>query len=121
MSQEIDADEVIIVNDGSSEEETRRLHEIIADRKVKIINQENSGPSTARNKGVSEAQGNYVVFLDSDDHINKEAIKVFKEEIKSKPQVDVFIPVSQLFGGKNETKGTAIPNKLEILKANPLK
>ena len=58
--------EVIIVNDGSSDG-IEQWAEQITDSRLKLISQENQGQSTARNTGITHAQGEYIAFLDSDD------------------------------------------------------
>ena len=58
--------DVVVVDDGSTDETIHAL-EGIKDR-IKIVSQENLGPSSARNRGVSESDGEIVAFLDSDDH-----------------------------------------------------
>ncbi len=59
--------EVIVVNDGSPDTAAveRALAPYLAS--IRYIQQENGGPSSARNRGVQEASGSYVAFLDSDD------------------------------------------------------
>ena len=60
--------EVICVDDGSSDESPAILGEYMArDARVKLIRQANSGPGCARNRGLDEAVGAYVQFLDADD------------------------------------------------------
>ena len=60
--------EIILVNDGSNDKETlERLNDYRNDSLVKLINQKNKGLSAARNKGVINANGEYLYFLDSDD------------------------------------------------------
>jgi len=56
--------EVIVVDDGSTDRscDVARSYEF-----VRLIEQENAGPGTARNRGVAEATGEYIAFLDSDD------------------------------------------------------
>lgn len=59
--------EVILINDGSSD--TEELEKAIAPYREKVIylEQENRGPSAARNTGIRQARGEFVAFLDSDD------------------------------------------------------
>lgn len=57
--------EIIVVDDGSTDETVTWLSEVAS--KIKLITQENSGPGVARNIGAEHAQGEYLAFLDSDD------------------------------------------------------
>jgi glycosyltransferase involved in cell wall biosynthesis len=60
--------EIIVVNDGTKDASIDVIKEIIsANTNIKLINQENSGLSEARNVGLSNATGRYVWFIDSDD------------------------------------------------------
>lgn len=62
--------EVIIVNDGSKDS-SRKIAEDFAekDRRIKIINKENGGVSSARNTGLSAVNGEFVAYIDADDYI----------------------------------------------------
>ena len=67
--------EVICVDDGSTDESPEILRAYAEkDSRVKIITQENRGISATRNRGIEEAQGEYLCFVDSDDTINPEAL-----------------------------------------------
>jgi glycosyltransferase involved in cell wall biosynthesis len=59
--------EIIVVNDGSPDETHRVLEPLVAARRIKYIQQPNAGQASARNRGLAEAQGEYVAFLDDDD------------------------------------------------------
>lgn len=63
--------EIICINDGSTDNSLRLLEEFAAsDDRLRIINQENSGQSVARNKGIDAARGEYLCFIDGDDWID---------------------------------------------------
>ena len=66
--------EILCLNDGSTDDSRDKLQEIEKKcEQVKLINKENEGLSRTRNKGIQEASGDYVYFLDSDDWVNTEA------------------------------------------------
>jgi glycosyltransferase involved in cell wall biosynthesis len=73
LSQSFKNFEVICINDGSTDNSLEILKQFQnKDSRIKIIDQENQGVSTARNAGLKIAQGKYVGFVDSDDTIEKD-------------------------------------------------
>src|SRR5215470_7379907 len=58
--------EVIVVDDGSADDTGKVLAEAFGDR-IRYCYQSNQGASAARNKGITEARGEWIAFLDSDD------------------------------------------------------
>ena len=67
-NQTVQPNEIIVVNDGSSEEESGFLASLQQRFNFQILNQKNSGQSAARNYGVSEATSDYICLLDQDDY-----------------------------------------------------
>ena len=68
--------EIILVNDGSSDNSGKLCEEYSKiDDRIKVIHKENGGAATARNKGLDEARGKYICFVDSDDYVSCEYIE----------------------------------------------
>ena len=98
LNQSFKEFEIIIVNDGSKNEYRRLIEELCAnDNRITIISQNNGGVSAARNNGIENARGEYIVFVDSDDYLKS----TFFEEaykIASETNADVlysFVPVKR--------------------------
>ena len=68
--------EIICIDDGSSDRspEIIDLH-ALADSRIRVIHRENGGVSSAKNLGIREAKGEYLLFLDSDDYLDVNACK----------------------------------------------
>lgn len=73
--------ELIVVNDGSSDK-TRSIVESIDDEHLILTNQKNRGFSGARNRGIDESHGKYIMFLDSDDMLIDNCIESMMRQIK---------------------------------------
>lgn len=68
--------DIIIVNDGSTDHTTQVVEKLAAsDSRILLVNQSNQGPSEARNRGLAEANGDFVMFVDADDVLEPEAIQ----------------------------------------------
>lgn len=76
--------EVIAVDDGSPDNSGIIAQEYSArDKRLRVIRQENLGPGGARNTGLDNARGKYIVFVDADDYLAPGAIKRVIEKIES--------------------------------------
>lgn len=89
--QTINDYEVVIVNDGSTDKSEEIIKEYLKKYKnFKYINQVNQGLSIARNNGVKEAKGEYIIFLDSDDSIEPKLLENLKKETQDTPSIIRF-------------------------------
>lgn len=82
QSQTLGNIEIIIVNDGSTDE-TAAVLESVIDSRIRVINQENAGQGFARNAGIDAAGGEYVSFVDADDTIEKNMLEVMYNRAKA--------------------------------------
>ncbi len=78
--------EIICVNDGSTDGSAAILEEYAAnDPRIRIISQENSGLSEARNNGVRAASGKYIYFMDSDDWLEPDTLRILTGMMEQSP------------------------------------
>ena len=76
LSQTFEGWEMILVNDGSKDSSLAICKEYAEkDKRIKVLDKPNGGPSSARNSGIREARGEYVFFLDADDTITTDCIE----------------------------------------------
>jgi len=83
LAQSFDDFELIVVNDGSSDNSLNIINTFEDDR-IKILNQSNQGPGASRNNAMKIARGDYLMFLDGDDFFCRDAMKTAYREITSK-------------------------------------
>lgn len=73
--------EILAINDGSTDNSEEILEEYVKQNpgKITYYKKENTGVADTRNFGISKAKGKYIMFVDSDDYINKDLIKELQE------------------------------------------
>lgn len=76
--------EVIIVNDGSTDNSEKIINKYLKDTRFKKYNKSNGGLSDARNYGIQFVSGEYILFIDSDDWIDNRILQKLEEIIKIK-------------------------------------
>lgn len=67
--------EIILVDDGSKDSTKKTIQKYLEHPNIKYLYQENAGPGCARNNGISNSTGKYIMFLDSDDYVETENLK----------------------------------------------
>lgn len=109
--------ELIVVNDGSTDNSANTVKSL-KDDKIFLIEQENGGPSKARNTGVAYSHGDWILFLDADDELLPEALRTFSLLISEHPDADI-IDCGQILKQNNTT--TNMPHSLDGFSKNPLR
>jgi glycosyltransferase involved in cell wall biosynthesis/Flp pilus assembly protein TadD/ubiquinone/menaquinone biosynthesis C-methylase UbiE len=89
LAQTHSADDILVVDDGSTDNTPAILAEFPQD-KVRYIRKEHEGAPSTRNAGVKEARGEWIVWLDSDDVLLPDALKAHLDKLKQVPDADVF-------------------------------
>lgn len=90
LSQEDCVFELILVDDGSTDQSGEICDQYAKkDTRVRVIHKENGGLSDARNAGVREAGGEYLLFVDSDDYIAEHSIQKISMIIKENNNPDI--------------------------------
>ncbi|EMC8780760.1 glycosyltransferase [Providencia rettgeri] len=96
IDQTVQADQIIIVDDGSTDESIHIIKPLINElTNVILISKENGGLSSARNKGLSLVNSDFVYFFDSDDILDENFVRDFKL-LSSRNDFDIY-----LFSGKS--------------------
>ena len=74
--------EIICVDDGSTDDSLKICcREAEKDKRIKVIYQANAGVSSARNKGIEAAKGDYIIFLDADDYYAEDALEIMYNDV----------------------------------------
>ncbi len=80
--------ELIIVDDGSTDA-TNEVLSTFKDERIRYIYKENNGPSSARNQGILQAQGRYIIPLDADDMVTPDCLLKHLQQFQRNPDADL--------------------------------
>ncbi|TCB80460.1 glycosyltransferase family 2 protein [Acinetobacter sp. ANC 4173] len=104
--------EVLIIDDGSIDNTYEVCATYTSEKKFRVIKQENKGVSAARNLGINNAKGDYILFMDADDFISKSAINEIYEHLEKNNSDIVFFN----YYIKNNNEEMLVSNSGEIVK-----
>lgn len=94
--------EIIVVDNDSDDASFSLIEEYeTLDDRIIVLKEKNSGVSNARNKGLNQSRGDYIVFVDADDYLNANAIEVETKEIEKR---DVDIVFFEYYIDEKRTK-----------------
>lgn len=92
--------EIIVINDGSTDNTLKALEKF--GTKIHVINKKNGGVSSARNTGIKAAKGKYIAFLDSDDFWHPEKLHIQVDVMEQNP--DWLLSYTKWFMGSLEQR-----------------
>lgn len=101
--------EILLINDGSKDKSIVICNKYKnKDKRIKVIDKENSGVSDTRNLGIKKSTGKYIIFIDSDDFIEKDMMKKMYEEAIEK-KADVVRCLANIYDKENNIKKEKMP------------
>lgn len=80
--------ELLLIDDGSIDASLSICNDYLGDCRVRVIHQENKGVSVARNEGIKNAQGQWIMFVDADDNIEYDMLSIMYEATINHPLID---------------------------------
>lgn len=116
LAQDYQDYEVIIVNDGSTDNSVEVINNSFHDDRITIIHQENKGASAARNRGVEASRFTYLSFIDADDEWESEYLSKIVESINFFPKAEMFCTAGILKSEKGEVKYRAKKGLIDAIK-----
>lgn len=108
FSQSEPADEIIVIDDGSTDDTVECIAHYRRDNRLRFFKQNNRGLGPTRNRGANLATGDYLYFFDSDDVLDEHFVRRIKERIKH-----VAVPLDViLFSGESFCEATTNIEKI---------
>ena len=126
LSQVFSDLEIIVVNDGSSDQTPQIAESYTSDPRVRVVHQRNRGLAGARNTGIANARGQFIGFCDADDLWAPDKMITHELHLRRNPQVGVSYSGSALIDDNDAPLQTAQKPRLKrvtaahILKRNPV-
>jgi len=83
--------EAIIVDDGSTDSTKSVIGDFLSDKRIRYMEQDNGGPSVARNTGMAHANGDIIVYCDSDDILHPNYLQKIAAVYKNDPDASYVL------------------------------
>lgn len=104
LAQTYENIEIILVDDGSKDDSGNKCEQLKQmDKRIKVIHKENGGLSSARNAGIDIAKGKYLTFIDSDDYVNVDFIKVLYNNLINYKSDISAVSVKKVYNQNQDT------------------
>ena len=118
MKQSMNEWELLLVDDGAPAEIRKLLEEQSRmDNRIRVLHQENRGAAAARNYGLSESSGKYVLFVDSDDYIAEDTLKCLYDRAE-KDELQILLFGAYKFDSKKSVEYTPYTRDIQLLSAS---
>ena len=101
LNQNFEDFDVLITDDGSTDESMNIINEYQNNPKTSIIFKENEGVITTRNRAINEAKGKYIVQLDGDDKLDVDFLKLTVPVLEKKEKVGIAYCLTEFIGAKS--------------------
>ena len=113
--------EIIVVNDGSTDNSLDILNKYAEnDSRIKVIDKENSGVSDCRNIAMKQMKGKYIMFVDSDDWIDNNALEIMYTKIEEEKSDVVMCTYMREFTNHSKEKIFNLP-EIELYEKDEIK
>lgn len=102
LNQSIQNFELLLIDDGSTDNSKDIIESYRNDPRVKIIYQQNKGLNKTNNVALKESKGKYIVRLDADDYLREDALERLSSKLESDPKLGLVFPNYYLVNKENE-------------------
>ncbi|MEY1557883.1 glycosyltransferase family 2 protein [Yoonia sp. R2331] len=126
LAQSFSDFEVLVVDDGSTDETARIAHSFQSDDRVKLISQRNRGLAGARNSGIAAARGGLIAFCDADDTWEPEKLETHVRHLHANPDIGISYAGSAIMDegsiqlGRHQSPRLRDIRPEHIFKRNPI-
>lgn len=115
------ATEIILVNDGSNDNSLEICKAYEAKyANIRVLSQENKGPSSARNLGIKESKGEWISFVDSDDWVEQKYYNVLQETLNVANSDMIVFNMTSIYAGNIRKTGAMHSGKISAMRENYL-